>query len=136
VTNLFPAIIGGLLGNVPYIPAIANLARSTLPVFDLTAKKDLFRVKRAKLRPLTESPANSLAFSSWRLAHAVKKADCTRPIAKGLAHVSALGFLLENGHLFEWGGADFRLTEDAISLLDDFSQSSLAGRIAQGIALL
>lgn len=111
-----------------------------LPVFDLTSKKSAITGSsgkpRARVRPLP--PSQTLTFNVWKLAHAVKKAECTIPLLPGVANVSALGFVLEHAHLFHWPTSveNFRLEDAAIGVLDDFSQSGFAGRLGQGFCLL
>lgn len=86
-------------------------------------------------RPL-DQPSKDLKFSAWRLAHAVKKADCARwPSSKSLALRSA-GFLLEQADLFDWGSGELRLNPGMSDYNADFSGTSLAGRISQGMTLL
>jgi len=111
-----------------------------LPVIDLTNKKAVITGKsgkpKAHVRPLPPKSPDDLEFNIWLLAHAVKKAECAIPMPIGAANVSALGFVLENSHLLNWTGGNFRLADQAIGTLDDFSQSALAGRIGQGCCLL
>src|SRR4051812_41428660 len=57
-------------------------------------------------------------------------------MSPAISRVASLGFLLENGHMFGRDSQNLRLAEDAIGLLDDFSQAALAGRIGQGLSLL
>ena len=86
-------------------------------------------------RPL-DQPSKDLKFSAWQLAHAVKKADCARwPSSKSLALRSA-GFLLEQADLFDWGSGELRLNPGMSDYNADFSGTSLAGRISQGMTLL
>jgi hypothetical protein len=120
--------------HMPGVIASA-LHHSELPVFDLTPKKQEFLTYRRRIRPLGP-PTGLLAFSRWRLAHAIKKAEWTRYTSPIISHFASLGFLVENGHMFDRNTANLRLAEDAISLLDDFSRTALAGRIAQGLSLL
>lgn len=104
---------------------------SSLPVHDLTSSF----ASKTSIRPLP-APTGNLPFSMWRLAHAIKKAECVNPVLASMANSMALGFLLENQHLFDYSGAQFNLAEGAASYLDDFSQTGLTGRVAQGFALL
>lgn len=122
--------------SAPFVPWLANRRTHSLPVYDLTAQKADFAVKSKHVRPLPGPQAGGVAFSAWRLAHAVKKAECTKPLIPSLARVTSLGFLLENGHLFDWSSDNLRLADEAISMLDDFSRTGLAGRVAQGMAVL
>ena len=75
-------------------------------------------------------------FSAWRLAHAVKKADCSRWPLHQVLWTGTAGFLLENAHLFDWNAGELCLNEGMSSFYADFSATGLAGRIAQGMALL
>ncbi|BCM03392.1 hypothetical protein MAFF301560_27790 [Ralstonia solanacearum] len=108
----------------------------TLPLYDLTAKKARFAKSRERVRPLPNAEPDPIEFSAWRLAHAVKKAECTKPLMPHVARIASLGFVLENNHLFDWHSDNFRLANDAIAALEDFSRTGLAGRVAQGMAML
>mgnify|MGYP007095982205 CR=1 FL=1 len=104
---------------------------SSLPVHDLTATFG----SKTPLRPLPAA-TSKLSFSMWRLAHAIKKAECANPVLAHAPNLMALGFILENQHLFDCSGAQFNLADGAASYLDDFSRTGLTGRVAQGLALL
>lgn len=107
--------------------------RSNLPVHELAKAK--VEKPHGRTRPLPDSTGN-VQFSAWRLAHAVKKADCLRWPTAPIRWVGAAGFLLENGHLFDWTASEWCLNEGMSSFYADFSGSGMAGRIAQGMALL
>lgn len=107
--------------------------RSNLPVHELAKAK--VEKLHGRTRPLPKASGN-VQFSAWRLAHAVKKADCLRWPTAPIRWVGATGFLLENGHLFDWTASEWRLREGMSSFYADFSGSGMAGRIAQGMALL
>lgn len=87
------------------------------------------------IRPFPNSSAN-LSFTSWRLAHAIKKADCARWSSSQPLWLETAGFLLENAQLFDWEADKFCLNAGMSNFNADFSRSSLIGRIAQGMALL
>jgi len=107
--------------------------RSNLPVHELAKAK--VEKPHGRTRPLPKASGN-VHFSAWRLAHAVKKADCLRWQTAPVRWVGATGFLLENGHLFDWTASEWCLNEGMSSFYADFSGSGMAGRIAQGMALL
>lgn len=107
--------------------------RSHLPVHELPKVK--VEKPYGRTRPLPKA-SGSVQFSAWRLAHAIKKADCLRWPAAPIRWVGATGFLLENGHLFDWTADVWCLHEGMSSFYADFSGSGMAGRIAQGMALL
>lgn len=111
----------------------AFIGRSNLPVHELVKAK--VEKPHGRTRPLPKASGN-VQFSAWRLAHAVKKADCLRWPAAPIRWVGATGFLLENGHLFDWTASEWCLHEGMSSFYADFSGSGMAGRIAQGMALL
>lgn len=126
---MFPLhLYAQLLSLLPIGPAGSH---SSMPVHDLTSTF----ASKAAIRPLPAA-TSSLSFSMWRLAHAVKKAECVNPVNARVANAMALGFLLENQHLFDYSGMQFNLADGAASYLDDFSQTGLTGRVAQGFALL
>ena len=107
--------------------------RSNLPVYELAKAK--VEKPHARTRPLPKASGN-VEFSAWRLAHAVKKADCLRWPASPIVWAGAVGFLLENGHLFDWNASEWRLNPGMADFYADFSGTAVAGRIAQGMALL
>ena len=75
----------------------------------------------------------NLAFSGWSLAHAIVKADY-------LDHrnltMPGLGFLLQAGNLIDFSKSPIELKVGTSKALNDFSLSSLAGRVGQGLAML
>lgn len=107
--------------------------RSRLPVHELEKAK--VEKSHGRTRPLPKS-SGDLQFSAWRLAHAIKKADCLRWPTVPIRWIQAAGFLLENGHLFDWSASEWRLKEGMSGYYADFTGTGLAGRIAQGMALL
>lgn len=113
------------------LPVGLTRSWSSVPVYDLTSSF----ASKTSIRPLP-APSGSLPFTMWRLAHAVKKAECVNPVIASMANPMALGFLLENQHLFDYSGPQFNLADGAASYLDDFSRTGLTGRLAQGFALL
>jgi len=127
------------LAHVPHWGAVSRQVirafngRSSLPVHELEKAK--VEKLHARTRPLPSATGN-VQFSAWRLAHAVKKADCLRWPGSPVLCVGAIGFLLENGHLFDWNASEWRLNQGMSNFYADFSSSGIAGRIAQGMALL
>lgn len=107
--------------------------RSGLPVHELEKAK--VEKPHARTRPLPSATGN-VQFSAWRLAHAVKKADCLRWPGSPTLWVGAIGFLLENAHLFDWSASEWCLNQGMSDFYADFSGTGVAGRIAQGMALL
>lgn len=107
--------------------------RSKLPIHELA--KTTVEKPYARTRPLP-SASEELSFSAWRLAHAVKKADYLCWPTSPILWAGATGFLLENGHLFDWSASEWCLNQGMSNFYADFSGSSIAGRIAQGMALL
>lgn len=75
----------------------------------------------------------SLSFSGCQLAHAVVKADY-------LDHRSLMmpgvGFLLQACSVIDFGKIPIELKPGAAKALNDFSLSSMAGRVGQGLAIL
>jgi len=108
-------------------------ARSKLPVHELAKAK--VEKPHGRTRPLPKSSRN-VQFSAWRLAHAIKKTDCLRCPTAPIQWAGATGFLLENGHLFDWNRSEWCLKEGMSRFYADFSGTGIAGRIAQGMALL
>lgn len=119
--------------SLPVNIAKAFTANSSLPVHELDKAK--VQTPRAHVRPFPDA-CGVVSFSAWRLAHAIKKADCLRWPSAPQLWAGATGFLLENGHLFNWGKAGFSLHDGMANYYADFSSSGLAGRIGQGMAIL
>ncbi len=107
--------------------------RSSLSIHEIDKAK--VQKHRGHIRPFPAASGN-VAFSAWRLAHAIKKADCLRWPSAPILWAGASGFLLENGHLFDWGVNEFSLNGGMANFYADFTGSGLAGRVAQGMALL
>lgn len=107
--------------------------RSRLPVFEY--KKTTIQEPGIWARRINQFPAY-LSVNSWQLAHAVKKADCARWPLVAPHPVSAAGFLLEHAQLLDWSSKDLRLRFGMSDYYADFARTSIAGRIAQGMALL
>lgn len=78
--------------------------------------------------------AGSMSFSGINLAHAVAKADYL--IVRNYA-LPSLGFLLQVDQIIDFSSrSNLRLVPGAPSVLNDVTQSSLIGRVGQGLALL
>ncbi|MDF1735174.1 MAG: hypothetical protein P1U37_07820 [Minwuia sp.] len=107
--------------------------KGSLAVHELDKAK--VQTPHAHIRPFPRSSGN-VNFSAWRLAHAIKKADCARWPSSHALWTGSAGFLLENAQLFDWKALEFGLNEGMSKFNADFSGSSLAGRVAQGMALL
>ena len=107
--------------------------RSCLPIFEVDRKT--VQTHRARIYPLGQ-PTASLSFSAWRLAHALKKADCARWPSPHSLWLETTGFLLENMQLFDWSSGNLRLKSGMSRYYADNTRASVAGRIAQGMALL
>lgn len=75
----------------------------------------------------------NLTFSGWSLAHAVVKADY---LDKRNLAMPGLGFLIQASNLIDFGKSPIALREGASKALNDFSLTSLSGRVGQGLAIL
>ena len=110
----------------------AFVEKSSLPVYECDANK----VKKRGCKVLPSVQPTNLPFSAWELAHAVKKADCSRWPSFRTLWPGSVGFFLENIHLFDWNAKTFCLNRCMSDFYADFSRTSLSGRIGQGMALL
>lgn len=79
---------------------------------------------------------DSLKFRAWKLAHAIKKSDCANHVPSHILFVWSFGFLLEFATVFNWNPNDFRLEDGMSDFYADFSRTSLAGRVGQGMSFL
>ena len=83
--------------------------------------------KLAKMHP-------RLHFTGWQLAHAVVKADFL--VERNLL-LPGLGFLFQVDQILDFGSSpDLRTVPGAAVTLNDFTRTSLSGRIGQGLSML
>lgn len=75
----------------------------------------------------------SLALNGWKLAHAVVKADF---LDRRNLTMPGLGFLLQAHDIINFGSPSLELKPGASSALNDFTLTSLSGRVGQGLAIL
>ena len=115
------------------IETLLAISRWHLPVFECD-KANIQKLHR-RIRPLRNSPTN-VSFRAWRLAHAVKKADCARWPSPENLWLGAAGFLFEQRHLFDWSPGELRLKAGMSDYYADVTRTSISGRVAQGMALL
>ncbi|MCW4578896.1 hypothetical protein, partial [Gluconacetobacter entanii] len=79
-------------------------------------------------------PRPRLQFNGWKLAHAVTKADYL--VERNLL-LPGLGFLLQIDGIIDFSaGANLRLVPGSVATLNDFTRTSLTGRVGQGLSLL
>lgn len=84
--------------------------------------------------PAFANSVGSMTFTGIELAHAVVKADYL--IVRNFA-LPSVGFLLQMDQIIEFGGnAGIRLRPGASSILSDVTQSSVVGRVGQGLSIL
>lgn len=74
-----------------------------------------------------------LIFNGWELAHAVVKADY---LDRRNLNMPGIGFLLQAGNILDFGASSIALQKGASKALNDFSLTSLSGRVGQGLAIL
>lgn len=119
--------------NVPSKILRTFNGRSCLPVFEIG--EGIIQRPKVRIRPLTKK-SKDFPFNSWRLAHAIMKADCARWPYSNLLRVRSVGFLLEYVDMLDWDSSELRLSPGMTDYYADFSRTSIAGRIGQGMALL
>ncbi len=125
----FALLTAGTLDMLPAIPA----SGSRLSVCE--RNPDRVCAKDAPVLPF-DDPVSNLQIDALRLAHATKKADCARRVPPRLLDVAAEGFMMENSLLFDWNASNLRLEVGMATVFSDISRTSLAARVAQGIAVL
>jgi hypothetical protein len=80
------------------------------------------------------TPQPALLFNGWQLAHAVIKTDY---LVERDWLLPGLGFLLQIDRIVDFGaGHNLRLVTGSPASLNDFTRTSLAGRVGQGLSLL
>ena len=131
--NAVPMRTRGGWTSLPFDLVRAFTGNSRLPVYEFEKAK--VQKRHSRLRPLATANED-ISFGAWRLAHALKKAECAREPNAVLLAVGAAGFLIEHMHLLDWRGEELRLAAGMSDYYADFSRTSLAGRLAQGMALL
>ena len=119
--------------GLPTAVVKAFVSQSILPVFEIN--KRVVETPYAHIRPLNH-PSKSIDFSFWRLVHALKKADSARTPNLPELWLGTAGFVMENAHLFDWSTGQLRLKAGMSDYYVDFVRGSIAGRVAQGMALL
>jgi hypothetical protein len=127
-----------LFGSTRWVSLRGKVARAfagqnRLPVYEL--KKTSVEKKYGRVRPLP-SVSSEVKFGAWRLAHALAKTDCAHSPSSEVLWLGTVGFLLAHAHLFDWSSKELRLNEGMSNFYADFTRTGLAGRIAQGMALL
>jgi len=114
---------------------LAALGSQSVDVFEW-AEKDI-RLKRLPNAPTWSAYAQSqpkMKFSGWQLAHAVVKADYLVErnfMLPGLALILQLDQIID----FQSGG-QLSLVPGSAVTLNDFTRTSLSGRLGQGLSLL
>ena len=120
----------------------ASLPFTLFQQFNGTSRLPVYELNRAnvtrpyvRIRPLRENTTD-FRISAWRLAHAIKKADCAKGIPSIVLHFGAVGFLVEHLFLFDWNSDNLRLNNGMADYYADFIRTSLSGRVAQGMSIL
>lgn len=115
--------------------SLGNIFRKrTIEVWEWK-RSDVLR-KRLKNNPNWSALASKHAdmyFTPLQLAHSVVKADLLNP---GSLMLPGIGFLLQASQIVDFNQLDFRLANGGATALNDFSSTSLCGRLAQGFTLL
>ena len=114
---------------------ITAFGKSSIDVYEW-AQADVRKV-RLQNGPVWGDLTNlrpKLQFNGWNLAHAVTKADYL--IERDLM-LPGLGFLLQIDRVIDFSiGGNLRLVPGSAATLNDFTRTSLSGRIGQGLSLL
>lgn len=132
--------------EVPLRLLRAFAQEATLPAYELDRAH--VRKRRSRLRPFdpqrgftgdpacpkVATPPHEVRLTGWRLAHAVRKADCLRSLP--FDTIAQVGFILEHVPTIDWRRGNLRLFDGLARAYKDVTHSSLAGRFGQGIALL
>ncbi len=90
--------------------------------------------KNRQVRPLIAANPNRLSFKGIQLAHAIVKADCYH--RDRFEWFMAWCFLIQHHQVFDWNSTELRLNPGARNLYFDFVQTTLTGRVGNGLTLL
>lgn len=97
-------------------------------------KKPGKKRRNYKFRPLTAAQPNGLDFTAIQLAHAIVKADCYQ--RDRFEWFMAWCFMVQHHRVFDWNSTELRLNPGARNLYFDFVQTTLIGRVGNGLTLL
>ncbi len=117
------------------LSALYNLVglNHTLPCFEVPRTK-CNPATRARVRPLRPARLATLNFTPIQLAHAIVKADCyTRDHFEWFM---AFTFLIQHHRVFAWSSRELRLQNEARAMHFDFVNTTLIGRVGNGLSLL
>lgn len=114
---------------------LAAFGTSSVDVYEWAeadVRKD--RLSNNPLWSVLATPQPAIQFTGWQLAHAVIKADY---LIQRDWLLPGLGFLLQIDRIVDLGaGPNLRLVTGSPATLNDFTRTSLTGRIGQGLSLL
>lgn len=113
---------------------IQSLGRTSIEVHEWNqADVRKKRLPNASKLGALSTQHRDLSFSGCNLAHAVVKADF---MDRRNLTMPGLGFLLQACSVIDFGKSPIELKSGAPKALNDFSLSSMAGRVGQGLAIL
>ncbi len=114
---------------------LAAFGKSSVDVYEWNqsdVRKD--RLPNGPIWTSLATPRQKLNFTGWQLAHAVVKADYL--IERALL-LPGLGLLLQLDHIVDFASAsNLKLVPGTVDTLNNFTRTSLSGRIGQGLSLL
>lgn len=118
-----------------HIRSLVGATRSKqIPIFEMPlATVQRKRLPKHSTWAGTLAQAQPLQFRGTQLAHAVIKADFLNHICPLMP---GIGFVLQSDRIVDWNSHDFCLQPGGQTMLSDFVQTSLAGRLGQGLAIL
>lgn len=116
-----------------FLQLIASLKPCQIDVYEWDEAKVTKRLpNHPKFKQLTTAKT-PLTFTGLNLAHAVVKADF---LDRCDLTLPGLGFLLNVVDILQWGTGDIKIVPNIQNVLNDFSLTSLAGRVGQGFTIL
>lgn len=113
---------------------VQSLGRTSIEVYEWN-QTDVRKKRLPNASRLEELSTKlpELSFNGCRLAHAVVKADY---LDRRNLTMPGIGFLLQACSVIDFGKSPIELKSGAAKALNDFSLSSMAGRVGQGLAIL
>lgn len=115
---------------------LAPFRRNSIELYEWQ-RGDVLSAKKLPKGTKWESKATrngELGLTGFRLAHAVMKADF---LDHSQLVFPSIGFLLQVDRIIDFGSkSNLRLQQGASNSLGDIAQSSLTGRLGQGLSLL
>tara|TARA_A100000171_G_C2114878_1_gene137267 strand:+ start:38 stop:1396 length:1359 start_codon:yes stop_codon:yes gene_type:complete len=107
-----------------------------IQTYDLTSRKIDIQTKKKHLKPIKKHKITPFIFSKWGLFHGVTKAQLSRGLTTTIFLQILLGNVFKFNTIISSKSSKIRLIRGGSKLYKDFSSSTSAGEISQGLSIL